>query len=102
MVGAFIVWAYEHGYELTLGETLAYGRRSWAATRLEPAHALALHDLRLAIDVSLFIGGEWQESAAAFTPLGEWWEAHGGTWGGRFNPPHPRHFSLAYDASAPR
>jgi len=87
MVGQLIVWAYENGYELTLGETM----------RLSPSFSKSLHALRLAVDLNLFIGGEYQRGTEAYRPLGEKWESMGGSWGGRFSKPDGNHFSLAHE-----
>jgi hypothetical protein len=34
---------------------------------------------------------------ASYRPLGEKWEAMGGTWGGRFSHPDGNHFSLEHE-----
>ena len=42
------------------------------------------HRSRLAIDLNLFDGTRYLTTAADHRELGEWWEAQGGIWGGRF------------------
>lgn len=87
MVGTLIAWAYERGYKLTFGD----------AFREHPEFVNSLHAKRLAIDLNLFIGGEYQSSSEAYLPLGEYWESLGGSWGGRFSKPDGNHFSLAHE-----
>lgn len=84
MVAQLIVWAYENGYELTFGETMRVS-------------STGLHPFRLAIDLNLFIGGEYQRNTEVYLPLGEKWESMGGSWGGRFSKPDGNHFSLAHE-----
>ena len=76
-VGLLIAWAYANGFELTLGD----------ASRIDGSGHKdnSFHYKRLAIDLNLFIDGEYQKSTEAHAPLGEYWESIGGTWGGRFN-----------------
>lgn len=99
MVGQLIVWAYEHGYELTFGETYRTPDQEaldWQAGR---GILRSLHMIRLAIDLNLFIGGHYQPDTAAYRPLGEYWESLGGAWGGRFTNPYGNHFSLEYNGT---
>ena len=60
--------------------------------------ARSLHKSRLAVDLVLDkrIGDRWvyQRSTTAYTPLGEYWESIGGSWGGRFS--DGNHFSLEH------
>lgn len=85
LIAELIHWAYSCGYELTLGE--AY--RTEEQQRWYVKHGLSQtmksrHLVRLAIDLNLFIDGEYQTDAEAYTPLGALWkEMHDGcVWGG--------------------
>lgn len=80
----------DEGVEYTLGEV----ERRETATH---GHTRSLHKKRLAVDVHLFIGGEYQSSTEAHKPYGEWWEAQHELcrWGGRFN--DGNHYSLAHE-----
>jgi hypothetical protein len=74
-----------------------------AKRRVGPAGRLqSIHRDRLAIDLNLFINGQYQESSAAYEPLGLYWESLGGDciWGGRFSRPDGNHFSLRHDGRA--
>lgn len=96
MIGQLITWAYAHGYQLTVGDayrdprvfgmvgvTKGYGR------------ARSLHKQRLAMDLNLFVDGEYMADSDSYRPLGEYWESIGGSWGGRFN--DGNHFSLEHE-----
>jgi hypothetical protein len=94
MVASLITWAYEQGFELSFGE--AYRPPELAAINAAKGIGISnsLHTKRLAIDLNLFINGFFQTTTEAYRPLGEKWEAMGGTWGGRFSHPDGNHFSL--------
>lgn len=88
MVGVLIDWAYSHGYELTLGDAYRDHRCPYGSE-------VSLHKQRLAIDLNLYIGGVYQKTTEAHTPLGEFWESIGGSWGGRFS--DGNHYSLEHE-----
>ena len=102
LVARLIIEATSRNLGLTFGE---------AYRSPEEAHRLALagkgiehslHTQRLAIDLNLFVNGVYQTDSAAYTALGEWWEAQSGDgivccWGGRFTPPDGNHMSVAHD-----
>ena len=98
MVANLVQWAETRGYRLTYGE--AYRTPEQAALNAKKGSGIAnsLHTQRLAVDFNLFIGGVWQTDSRAFTPLGEYWESLGGSWGGRFRSnPDGNHFSLEHN-----
>ncbi len=73
-----ILKAFEMGYEVTLGDAYRDPRCPYGSKS-------SRHKSRLAIDLNLFKNGKFLESTEDHRPLGEWWEAQGGIWGGRFN-----------------
>ena len=97
MVAELVLWAYEHGFELSWGE--AYRTPEQAAWNVRNGSGIAnsLHTKRLAVDLNLFIDGQYQPSSAAYLPLGEKWESMGGVWGGRFLRADGNHFSLEHE-----
>lgn len=97
MVGRLILWADENGYGLTFGE--AYRTPEQAAENAKKGIGIAnsLHILRLAVDLNLFINGQYRTDSAAYEPLGLFWESIGGAWGGRFTKPDGNHFSLEHE-----
>ncbi len=97
MVARLILWADEHGFRVTFGE--AYRTPEQAALNAKKGSGIAnsLHTQRLAVDLNLFVNGDYQAQSAAYLPLGEFWESIGGSWGGRFKKPDGNHFSLEHD-----
>lgn len=83
---------------------------SYEQTKRTPAEALAnkakgtgisnsLHLLGLAVDINLYIGGEYQIDSEAHKPLGDYWKSlHPlARWGGDFKPnPDGNHYSLEW------
>lgn len=94
MVARLILKAQEMGYEVTLGEAWRPPAQAAANARSGRGIANSLHIDRLAIDLNLYKGGKWLDKTEDHTPLGEWWESVGGTWGGRFK--DGNHYSLAH------
>lgn len=74
-VALLILFAYEQGYEITLGD-------AWAKTGHKDG---SFHYKRLAIDLNLFKDGNYLTETSDHEPLGLFWETLGGTWGGRFD-----------------
>ena len=60
-VGKLIVYAYEHGYELTWGDTYP-GKFKHKAT--------GMHPLGLAVDLNLFRDGRYLDTTEDHAPLG--------------------------------
>lgn len=99
LVGQLIAWAYEHGYEFTFGEAYRTPEQAALNARTGAGIARSLHIQRLAIDLNLFINGEYQTDSAAYKPLGDYWKTlhEDCAWGGDFSRPDGNHFSLAHD-----
>ena len=85
MTALLILHAEQLGYEITLGDAYA------TTGHMERS----LHYKRLAIDLNLFRNGRYLTSTESHTPLGEYWESIGGSWGGRFN--DGNHYSLEHN-----
>src|SRR5699024_1170004 len=95
MVADLIVYAYEQGYELSLGDAYRDPRSHGAVgQKIGYSSANSLHKERLAIDLNLFKDGKFLTATEDHLPLGEFWESLGGTWGGRFN--DGNHYSLEH------
>ena len=94
MVGLLIQYAYDSGYELTVGDAMSSPIYKTAEGKM-PHMANSLHYERLAIDLNLFLNGKYMTTTKEYEPLGVFWESIGGTWGGRFN--DGNHFSLAHE-----
>jgi hypothetical protein len=96
MVATLINQAFILGYEVTLGDAYrdprAFGKMGERGVYGESRSA---HKLRLAIDLNLYRDGKYLTDTESHRPLGEWWEAHGGVWGGRFN--DGNHYSFEHN-----
>lgn len=87
MVADLIIYAYDHGYELTGGDLYRDPRCPYGSER-------SFHHRRLAIDLNLFKNGKYLTRTSDHQKLGEYWESIGGTWGGRFGNADGNHYSL--------
>lgn len=96
-----IDFAYSQGYEMTIGEALRTPEQAALNAAKGSGISNSLHLDKLAIDLNLFIGGEYQQGTQAHRPLGEFWERQHPLcrWGGRILIPHPdgNHYSLSPD-----
>jgi hypothetical protein len=77
-VALLILFAFEQGYEVTLGD-------AYRDPRCPYGEDDSFHHKRLAIDLNLFREGVYLEKTKDHEPLGLFWESLGGTWGGRFD-----------------
>lgn len=79
LAGYLIAEAFGRGYEVTLGDAYRDPRCGYGSSTSQ-------HRKRLAIDLNLFINGEYQTETEAHRGLGEWWEnLHPDCrWGGRY------------------
>lgn len=97
LIAELILWAYEQGYEVTvgdayrdprvfgeLGQSKGYGR------------AMSNHKRRLAMDLNLFKDGKYLTRTEDHGPLGAKWESMHPLcrWGGRFD--DGNHYSLEH------
>ena len=74
-VALLINYAVRNGYEITFGDAFATSGHK----------KNSFHYKRLAIDLNLFKDGIYLTSTEDHRPLGEYWEAIGGSWGGRWD-----------------
>jgi hypothetical protein len=98
MVSRLLDHAHELGFDVTLGDAYRDPRvHGDVGVARGYGHARSCHKLRLAVDLNLFRAGRLLVQTEDHRPLGEWWEAHGGSWGGRFKPAADgNHYSLEY------
>jgi len=96
MIADLILWAYQNGFELTVGDAYRDPRVFGMVGVMKGyGRARSLHKSRLAMDLNLFVNGEYMEDTDSYAPLGEYWESIGGSWGGRFG--DGNHFSLEHE-----
>jgi hypothetical protein len=98
LVGRLILWAYDEGYELTFGEAFRTPEQAALNAKSGKGISNSLHTQRLAVDLNLFINGEYRTKTEDYEPLGEYWESLDpeAAWGGRFSKPDGNHFSLQH------
>ena len=93
-VADLILWAQAEGFDLTGGDL-------WRSPEecIRRGFAESIHGERLAIDLNLFIDGEYMTDSAAHAPLGEYWKSlHPlARWGGDFRKPDGNHYSFEWD-----
>jgi hypothetical protein len=102
LVARLILEASSRGWAVTFGEAYRGPVEAARLARLGKGIAKSLHTERLAVDLNLFINGEYQNDSEAYAPLGEWWEQQSTpvltcAWGGRFKKPDGNHFSVAHE-----
>lgn len=110
-IATLILWAYDHGYEITLD----WAYRPPEVARMYAAKGIGSrysnHILRLAMDLNLFKNGTYLQQSEDHLALGEFWEslAEPGVktrWGGRFKKggtsrgPDGNHYSIEFDGRA--
>lgn len=85
LLASLIMFAYENGYELTIGE--AYRTEEQQRLYVDTGRSQTMnsrHRDRLAVDLNLFKDGVYLTDKERYRFLGERWEGLGGRWGGRF------------------
>jgi len=99
LVGKLIEWSYANGYELSFGETVRTQAQAAANAASGAGIKKSNHLIRLAIDLNLFINGEYRTDSEAYTPLGDYWCSLDPLcrWGGNFSRPDGNHFSLEHN-----
>ena len=95
MIGLLIEYAYQEGYELTVGDAYRDPRvHGDVGEKKSYSSANSNHKQRLAMDFNLFKDGKYLTSTEDHRKLGEYWEDIGGSWGGRFH--DGNHYSLEH------
>lgn len=92
LLARLILHAELLGYELTGGDL-------YRDKRCDYGHPQSLHRKRLAVDLNLFIDGDYQRESEAHEPLGSFWKSLHPLcrWGGDFSDPDGNHYSLEHD-----
>jgi len=88
MFARLLLYAESLGYQITMGEGYAYPDDH---RHIEGS----CHYQRLAHDINLFKSGVYLTETEDHRVLGEYWEAMGGSWGGRFS--DGNHYSLEHN-----
>lgn len=98
-IAKLILWGHERGYSFTFGS--AYRSIPEAAQESDAGRGIrnSLHTLRLAIDLNLFVRGQYLPQTDAHRPLGAYWKSlHPlNRWGGDFSKPDGNHYSMEHN-----
>ena len=97
MLADLVVFAYEEGFMLTLGDGYRDPRvhGEFGHKKGPYSAAKSVHKIKLAQDYNLFIDGEWIQSSdhEAWNVLHDYWESRGGA---KRVPNDANHFSLEH------
>lgn len=96
---AHVLWLWEQGYEVALGEGL--DRLTAKDPTSDHMHS-SLHDIGLAQDLDLYKQGVWLSRTPDHTLSGSKWETRHPLcrWGGRFRHADGNHYSLFHEGTA--
>lgn len=95
MVSHLIQEAVRLGYTVTLGDAYRDARvHGGQGIKSGYSAAKSAHKWRLAIDLALFRDGRYLTETDQYQPLGDFWKALGGTWGGAWG--DGNHFSVTH------
>ena len=98
-IASLIQFAVERGYEVALDE----GKVPAVGSKHMPG---SLHELGLAQDLNLYLGGVYLTASEDYVMLGNFWEEYGTlhglplVWGGNWKAPDGNHFSLRWQGKA--
>jgi hypothetical protein len=96
-VAKLIIWANENGYELTGGELLRTPEQQEIYFKAGKSKTKnSRHLLKLAIDLNLFVDGEYVSDKKSFQPLGNYWKGldRDNVWGGDWTFNDSNHFEM--------
>ena len=98
-LAALITFAVSRGYEVALAEGMDRKTTKDPTTDHMPG---SLHEIGLAQDLDLYLGGVYLTDSEDHTMLGTFWEEYGVehglplVWGGNFSKPDGCHYSLRW------
>lgn len=99
LVAKLVIWAESQGFKLTFGE--AYRTPEQAALNAKNGSGISnsLHTKRLAVDLNLFVKGEYKQDSESYRAIGDYWKSLDPdcAWGGDFSKPDGNHFSLQHE-----
>lgn len=108
LLADLIIFAYNKGYEITMGEVYRPPETALLYARQGRGIARSVHCDRLGADLNLFHNDKYITDSAAYEMLGVYWESLDTPefeciWGGRFkdkngkSKPDGNHFSIAFN-----
>lgn len=103
LIAELILWAYEQGYEISVGDFYRDPRAHGPMGKKVGYSARnSNHKRRLAADLNLFIDGQYMTSTEDHRALGEKWKSMHPLcrWGGDFKRADGNHYSLEHENRA--
>jgi hypothetical protein len=98
-VAKLILYGEAQGYEFTFGDAFRSPEQAALNAAAGTGIRRSLHSERLAIDLNLFVAGQWRTDTESHRPLGQYWKTlHPlARWGGDLKPkPDGNHYSLEW------
>ena len=97
LVAQLIQWGHENGYMVAIDQAKRTEAEAKANAKSGKGITNSLHLIPLAVDLVLYIDGEYKTKTEDYRALGEYWESLSplARWGGRFN--DGNHFSLEHN-----
>jgi len=75
-IAKLIIWAYEQGYELTVGEFLRTPEQQEIYVKTGKSKTSnSRHLVKLAADLNLFIDGDYKTDKESYKPLADYWKS---------------------------
>ena len=104
LVGEFLVWICDSGYEVTFGECYRTPEQAALNAQHKTGIANSVHTHKMAIDLNLFFAGVFKTDLESYRPVGEHWKTMHELcrWGGDFKnekgdpAPDADHFSMEW------
>jgi len=97
MIANLLLYMKSQGYDGALDQV----KRTQVEANVNAASGAgisnSLHLLGLAADINLYKNGTYLPLSSDHLQFGVWWEAQGGSWGGRFSKPDGNHYSLMHN-----
>lgn len=97
MVASLLQYMKSQGYDAALNEVMRTQAQASANAASGAGISNSLHLVGLAADINLYKNGTYLSLSSDHLPFGIWWEAQGGSWGGRFSKPDGNHYSLMHN-----
>lgn len=97
MIAELLVYMKSQGYDGALDQVKRTQAEANANVAAGTGISNSLHTIGLAADINLYKNGTYLSLSSDHMQFGVWWEAKGGSWGGRFSKPDGNHYSLMHN-----
>ena len=97
MFKKLLEYADSLGYEWIIGWSFRPKEQAAIYEKEGVGISNSLHSICLAIDLELFVDGEYVTDCTGHDKLGAYWKSLGGSWGGDFKSKDCNHYSLEHN-----